>query len=40
MKPSESLFFDIRGLRYHVRRWPGNAGRRMVLLHGWMDVSA
>ena len=40
MKPSESLFYDVRGLRYHVRRWPGDAGRRMVLLHGWMDVSA
>ena len=40
MKTSESLFYDVRGLRYHVRRWPGDAGRRMVLLHGWMDVSA
>jgi pimeloyl-ACP methyl ester carboxylesterase len=40
MKPSESLFLDIRGLRYHVRHWPGNPARRMVLLHGWMDVSA
>lgn len=41
MRPSESLFYDIRGLRYHVRRWPGSdPSRRMVLLHGWMDVSA
>jgi pimeloyl-ACP methyl ester carboxylesterase len=40
MKPSESLYYDVRGLRYHVRRWPGDASRRMVLLHGWMDVSA
>lgn len=40
MKPSESLYFDVRGLRYHVRRWPGNASQRLVLLHGWMDVSA
>lgn len=40
MRPSESLFFDIRGLRYHVRHWRGAAPRRMVLLHGWMDVSA
>ena len=40
MRPSESLFFDIRGLRYHVRHWRGEAARRMVLLHGWMDVSA
>jgi pimeloyl-ACP methyl ester carboxylesterase len=40
MRPSESLFFDIRRMRYHVRRWPGDAARRLVLLHGWMDVSA
>lgn len=40
MRPSESLFYDLRGLRYHVRRWPGNPARKMVLLHGWMDVSA
>jgi pimeloyl-ACP methyl ester carboxylesterase len=40
MKPSESLYVDVRGLRYHVRRWPGNASQRLVLLHGWMDVSA
>ena len=40
MRQSESLYFDIRGLRYHVRHWPGRADRRMVLLHGWMDVSA
>jgi pimeloyl-ACP methyl ester carboxylesterase len=40
MKHSESLFFDVRGLRYHVRHWQGKAGRKIVLLHGWMDVSA
>jgi pimeloyl-ACP methyl ester carboxylesterase len=40
MKASESLYYDVRGLRYHVRRWPGDTARRMVLLHGWMDVSA
>ena len=40
MRDSESLFFELRGLRYHVRRWPGDARRRLVLLHGWMDVSA
>lgn len=48
MRSSESLFFDIRGLRYHVRRWPGVAtpsadrpgSRKLILLHGWMDVSA
>jgi len=40
MKRSESLFFDLRRLRYHVRHWVGDPARRMVLLHGWMDVSA
>jgi len=40
MRSSESLFFEVRGLRYHVRHWRGDASRRMVLLHGWMDVSA
>ena len=40
MKPSESLFVDVRGLRYHCRCW-GGAGRPILfLLHGWMDVSA
>ena len=40
MRHSESLFFDVRGLRYHVRHWRGNPKRRLFLLHGWMDVSA
>lgn len=39
MRASESCYYDIRGLRYHVRRWPG-AGPRLFLAHGWMDVSA
>src|SRR3970040_2581814 len=40
MRNSESLFPTIRGLRYHVRRWPRAGARKMVLLHGWMAVSA
>ena len=40
MRKSDSLFLDIRGLRYHVRRWPRAGAPKMVLLHGWMDVSA
>jgi len=39
MRPSESHFHEIRRLRYHVRRWPGS-GAKVVMLHGWMDVSA
>ena len=40
MRPSESTFLRVRGLRYHVRRWPAPGAPKMVLLHGWMDVSA
>jgi pimeloyl-ACP methyl ester carboxylesterase len=40
LKPSASLFLEIRGLRYHVRRWPREGARKLFLLHGWMDVSA
>jgi len=40
MRPSESLFLEVRGLEYHVRHWRGEAARRLFLLHGWMDVSA
>jgi pimeloyl-ACP methyl ester carboxylesterase len=44
LRASESLFLAIRGLRYPVRRWAPPSGRsgapRMILLHGWMDVSA
>jgi pimeloyl-ACP methyl ester carboxylesterase len=40
MKASTTQFVAVRGLRYHVRTW-GNAGaRKLILLHGWMDVSA
>jgi pimeloyl-ACP methyl ester carboxylesterase len=40
LKPSESHFLEIRRLRYHVRRWPRPGAPKLVLLHGWMDVSA
>ena len=40
MKPSESLFLEVRGLRYHVRHWPRAGAPKLFLLHGWMDVSA
>jgi pimeloyl-ACP methyl ester carboxylesterase len=40
MRPSDSLFLQIRGLRYHVRHWPRPGAPKLVLLHGWMDVSA
>lgn len=40
MKASRSQFLDIRGLRYHVRTWGPAHARKLMLLHGWMDVSA
>ena len=40
MRQSASQFLEVRGLRYHVRRWAGAGAPKMVLLHGWMDVSA
>jgi pimeloyl-ACP methyl ester carboxylesterase len=40
MKPSQSDFHVIRGLRHHVRAWGDPRSPRMFLLHGWMDVSA
>jgi pimeloyl-ACP methyl ester carboxylesterase len=40
MRSSASFFIEVRGLRYHCRRW-GDAQRpTLFLLHGWMDVSA
>jgi len=42
MLTSRSEFLEIRGLRMHVRRWGAAAPpeRTLVMLHGWMDVSA
>jgi len=42
MTPSRSRFIQLRGLRYHLREWGGGAhtARTLVMLHGWMDVSA
>lgn len=40
MRSSESLFLEVRRLRYHVRRWKRPGAPKLFLLHGWMDVSA
>jgi pimeloyl-ACP methyl ester carboxylesterase len=40
MKASRSEFHTLRGLRHHVRIWGDPAAPRLILLHGWMDVSA
>ncbi len=43
-KPSRSSTLAMRHLEYHVRHWgpevAGNGLPTLVLLHGWMDVSA
>jgi pimeloyl-ACP methyl ester carboxylesterase len=39
LRPSESRFIAARGLRHHLRYWSGD-GALLVMLHGWMDVSA
>lgn len=42
MRTSRSEILDVRGLRYHLRCWGdrSNARHLLVMLHGWMDVSA
>jgi pimeloyl-ACP methyl ester carboxylesterase len=40
MKPSESLFLPVRGLRYHCRCWGREDAPKLFMLHGWMDVAA
>jgi pimeloyl-ACP methyl ester carboxylesterase len=39
---SQSLFVPLRGQNYHVRQWgtPQTDRPPLVLVHGWMDVSA
>ncbi|MFD0667035.1 alpha/beta fold hydrolase [Ramlibacter sp. MAHUQ-53] len=41
-RESHSEFVPIRNLTYHVRTWgtPSPAQPSLVLVHGWMDVSA
>jgi pimeloyl-ACP methyl ester carboxylesterase len=40
MRPSQSQYLELRGLRYHVRTWGDPAAPKLFMLHGWMDVSA
>ncbi|MBI1395708.1 MAG: alpha/beta fold hydrolase [Betaproteobacteria bacterium] len=40
MREARSTFIPINGLRYHVRTWGTPGQEVLVLLHGWMDVSA
>lgn len=42
LRPSHSTFETLRGVRLHLRHWgqPQAQQPPMLLLHGWMDVSA
>lgn len=40
MKQSRSEFITLRGLRYHLRHWGDEDAPLLVMMHGWMDVSA
>jgi pimeloyl-ACP methyl ester carboxylesterase len=40
MRESTSHFHEFRGLTHHVRTWGSPDAPKLVLLHGWMDVSA
>ena len=39
-RAARSSFLDARGLRHHVRHWGDPEAPALVMLHGWMDVSA
>jgi pimeloyl-ACP methyl ester carboxylesterase len=39
-RAARSSFVDARGLRHHVRHWGDPEAPPLVMLHGWMDVSA
>jgi pimeloyl-ACP methyl ester carboxylesterase len=40
MKASTSEFVELNGIRHHVRRWGDRHAPTLVMLHGWMDMSA
>lgn len=40
MKASYSEFVELNGLRYHIRRWGNPEAPTLLMLHGWMDMSA
>ena len=40
MKESQSRFIDVRGLKYHFRIWGDASAPKLIMLHGFQDVSA
>ena len=39
-KTSRSEFINVRGLKYHVRRWGSEDAPKLFMLHGSRDLSA
>jgi pimeloyl-ACP methyl ester carboxylesterase len=39
-RAARSTFVEARGLRHHVRSWGDPSAPPVVMVHGWMDVSA
>jgi pimeloyl-ACP methyl ester carboxylesterase len=39
-RPCRSEFLPVRGLNYHLRTWGDPRHPLLVMVHGWMDVSA
>ncbi len=39
-RPCRSQFVPVRGLNYHLRTWGDPSHPLLVMVHGWMDVSA
>ncbi len=40
MRASRSEFVNLGNVRHHVRRWGDPEAPTLVMLHGWMDMSA
>ncbi len=40
VKPSSVHTLTVRGLQYQIRTWGNRSARPLIMLHGWMDVSA
>lgn len=39
-RPSRSTFVRLRDIDYHLREWGDASAPLLVMVHGWMDVSA
>ena len=37
---SKVVFKKINNIKYHIRIWGNECDQPLILLHGWMDISA